>query len=74
MRHTSELEESKKQIEQLENEYKQKSKCLRDYVSKFEDMYDRKPFVDEISNNMKDDVESAVLMRFLSEFSGADNV
>lgn len=74
MRHTSELEESKKQIEQKEYEYKQRSKCLRDYVSKFEDMYDRKPFVDEISDNMKDDVDSDVLMRFLNEYATANNV
>jgi hypothetical protein len=74
MRHTSEVEESKKLIEQQETEYKQKSKCLRDYVTKFEDMYDRKPFIDEISDNMKDDVASDVLLRFLNEYASSDNV
>jgi hypothetical protein len=74
MRHKSELEESNKLIEEKENIYTQKSKCLHDYVAKFIEMYDRKPFVDEISDNMKEEVESEVLIRFLSEFADVDNV
>jgi hypothetical protein len=74
MRHKSELEESNKLIEEKENIYTQKSKCLNDYVTKFIEMYDRKPFVDEISDNMKDEVETDVLIRFLSEFADVDNV
>jgi hypothetical protein len=74
MKHNDEVEESKKQIEEKENIYKQKSKKLRDYIEKFEDMYDRKPFVDEINDNMKDEVEPEVLMRFLNEYADVDNV
>lgn len=74
LRHTSELEESKKLLEDQENTYKQKSKCLHEYVEKFQNMYDRKPFVDEISDNMKDDVESDILIRFLKEYASLDNV
>jgi hypothetical protein len=74
MRHQSELEESNKLIEEKEKIYMQKSKCLNDYVTKFIEMYDRKPFVDEISDNMKEEVESDVLIRFLSEYADVDNV
>jgi hypothetical protein len=73
-KHNNELEESKKQIEEKENAYKQKSKCLHEYLEKFENIYGRKPFVDEISDNMKDDVESEVLIRFLTEYASSDNV
>jgi hypothetical protein len=73
-KHNTEVEESKKIIEEKENIYKQKSKPLRNYIDKFEDMYDRKPFVDEINDNMKDEVDPDVLMRFLKEYASSDNV
>jgi hypothetical protein len=66
---------SKKVFEMYENTYKQKSQCLHEYINKFEDMFQRKPLIDEIDDNMKNEVESEVLKRFLKEYlSGDENV
>lgn len=65
---------AKKLVEEHENEYKAKSKCLVDYVTKFQEMVGRNPMVDEITDNMGSEVESEVLDRFLSEFLPDDKV
>jgi hypothetical protein len=65
---------SKKIIEEHEKEYKEKSRCLDDYVAKFEDMYARKPMSDEIKDNMGSEVDQQVLARFLLSYLADENV
>jgi len=69
-----ELELSKKILQDNEIEYHEKSKDLLDYVKKFEDIYQRKPFSEEINDNMKGDVDDHVLFRFLLSYSPDENV
>lgn len=64
---------SKKMAIDLEKTYVEKSTCLSEYVTKFEEMYARKPSREEIADNMKDEVDAEVLMRFLITYL-VDNV
>jgi hypothetical protein len=74
MKENEELEISYKLQEESENEYKEKTKRLLDYVEKFEDIYQRKPHPDEINDNMKEEVDDDVLIRFLLNYSADENV
>ena len=65
---------SKKLIDDQEKEYNKKSKCLHEYVAKFEDMYARKPMSEEIKDNMGSEVDGAVLARFLLSYLADENV
>jgi hypothetical protein len=69
-----EIEMSNKLQEESENTYKEKSKSLIDYVEKFEDIYQRKPHPDEINDNMKEEIDNDVLIRFLLNYSADENV
>ena len=64
---------SKKTVADLEKQYVEKSKCLSEYVIKFEEMYGRNPSQEEITDNMRDVVDAEVLMRFLITYL-VDNV
>jgi hypothetical protein len=67
------IEFSKKIATDLEKQYIEKSKCLSEYVLKFEETFGRKPSQEEITDNMKEEVEAKVLMRFLITYL-VDNV
>jgi len=74
IKHNQEIEMSFKLQEESENIYKEKSKCLFNYVERFEEVYQRKPHPDEINDNMKGEVDNEVLIRFLLSYSADENV
>jgi len=65
---------SKKLIDDQEKEYNKQSRCLHEYVAKFEDMYSRKPMSEEIKDNMGSEVDGAVIARFLLSYLADENV
>jgi hypothetical protein len=74
MKQFEEIELSNKQIEEHENIYKEKTKNILEYVEKFENIYQRKPLADEINDNLKEEVDEEVLMRFLLSYYPEENV
>jgi hypothetical protein len=74
IKHNQEIEMSFKLQEESENIYKEKSKCLFNYVERFEEVYQRKPHPDEINDNMKGELDNEVLIRFLLSYSADENV
>lgn len=62
------LHQSKKKERSAEDNYKEKIKCIEDYIKKFENMYGRRPLSEEIFDNMKDVANIICLNRFLEEY------
>jgi hypothetical protein len=67
----------RKAVTDLANRTKQQLKFLEDYVVTFQNMYGRKPIEEEINDYAKDlidkgDIESTVLVKFLSKYTTND--
>jgi ElaB/YqjD/DUF883 family membrane-anchored ribosome-binding protein len=73
-RQREEFELSEKIAREVEETYKQKTKCLDDYVERFHDAYQRNPDKDEITQNMSDNVDPEVLQQFFSKYKADENV
>lgn len=78
-KHVEEAERIKQQLEKLhqtkkkersaEETYKEKIKCIEEYVESYEKMYGRKPLSEDIFDNMKDVANMICLNRFLEEYA-----
>ena len=74
IKQNKEIELSKKLLEEKEMDYIIKSKALINYVEKFKNMYQRKPQSDEITDNMKGEIDDDILTRFLFSYYPEENV
>lgn len=63
------LHQLKKKERSAEENYKEKVKCIEEYVAKYEKMYGRKPLPEDIFDNMKDVANMICLNRFLEEYA-----
>ena len=62
------LSSTKKNAKTAEQDYGDKIKPIRDYITDFERMYERKPVTEEIFDNMKDAVDVIALKQFLETY------
>jgi hypothetical protein len=71
-------EEAQKQLENLRSTqkkhiaatklYKEQTQIMEDYISTFEELYDRRPLKDEIIANMTEQVDEKCLDTFLATY------
>jgi hypothetical protein len=60
---------------EVNNKIKQNHKKIDDYIASFLAIYGRKPIMDEIKNNFKDEIEPDMLSKYLATYNieDADN-
>jgi len=70
--------ESSKQIQQLAQDkdklYNEKIKHIETYVNSFVEIYERRPLIEEIIDNLENQVERTIIDKFLQSYSSFDNV
>jgi hypothetical protein len=62
----------KKRERELEEAYNRKCDTIKTYISTFNNLYSRNPLPEEITENLKDEIDPESLTRFLATY--ADNV
>ena len=62
------LKTSQKKEEMAKNFYDEQCKLVIEYINTFYELYDRKPLKDEIISNVSENIDEAVLAKFLSSY------
>jgi len=68
------MKASRKQVEQAEQFYKSQIELINKYISSFQELYERKPLADEITENIGNQVDDHALNKFLSTYGNIENV
>jgi len=69
-----ELESIRKQAEEQRLKYESDINQIKNYISSFEEMYDRKPLKEDILTNLNDQIDADVLEKFLENYNTDESV
>tara|TARA_B110000967_G_scaffold209873_1_gene268232 strand:- start:5903 stop:6934 length:1032 start_codon:yes stop_codon:yes gene_type:complete len=73
-RHQDKIEFSKKEDSISKQKYNKSCIIINRYISNFYSMYSRKPLIDEIVDNLKDDIDDIDLQKFLKSYSSNGDI
>jgi hypothetical protein len=68
------LQLSKQKTRSEDEEYNEHIQCILEYIQEFEKAHERRPFSEEIFDNMKDTANTVSLKRFLDTYGGDNSV